>query len=188
MDIEINKSKLDLSKDIWKTFKAQTEYRWFNSKINTYKLGYQIQQTTKWNKELTSQNVASLENALGFKLPSDYKAMLQVINGFDRDCIDVHGNDGRPYSYAKPFYQYPDDLDKSEWLIKEILAFRNEVNHALNDDAFDSSAVIGFVPIYAHRALVVFRDQSLSPVISIVGGDVIIHGFSLMSYLQNEFL
>ena len=51
------------------------------------------------------------------------------------------------------------------------------VNEALQVRGFDTSKVVGFVPLYGHRAMAVFTEKSLSPVISIhQGDDVIVYG------------
>jgi hypothetical protein len=42
--------------------------------------------------------------------------------------------------------------------------------------------------MHSHRALVVFKDKYLSPVISVCGADIIVFGNNLNEYLKNELL
>lgn len=172
----------------WIAFKTRTEEKWLSAIIRTNVLGFQIQPGTKWNKGLMAQEIASMEQSLGFGFPSDYKELLQIINGLDQECIDVHAHDGRPNSYCHRSYKYPDDLDRAACLIEEIAEFRPAVNEALAECGFDPQQVVGFIPIYGHRAVVAFHDTHLSPVISIMGHDVIVYGIDLRVYLNNEFL
>lgn len=171
----------------WTTFKRRTEEQWLSAIVRPNILGFQIQPGTKWNEGLSAQEIASVEQLLGFSFPSDYKELLQTINGLDQDSIDVHGNDGRPYSYASRYYKYPDDWEGAQWLIEHIAEFRDAVDEALTEFGLDPQQVAGFIPIYGHRAVVAFQDIKLSPVISIMGHDVIVYGADLIGYLQNEF-
>lgn len=86
------------------------------------------------------------------------------------------------------FYQYPRDIEKSNWLVEEIKEFKIYAEEALTEAGFDVSKIVGYVPIYSHRALVVFVDKNLSPVISVWGSDIIVYGNNLKEYLKNEFL
>ena len=171
----------------WREFKIQSELKWQTKKIKKGLYGYQIAPETKWNKGLSDLEILSFEQKIGFNLPVDYKEMLKVINGFDRDSINVYGNDGHTYSYFRNCYKYPDDLNITKWLLEEIIENRQSVDEVLSEEGFDPAEVIGFIPIYGHRSMVVFNNLNLSPVISIVGSDVIIYGLDLMTYVRNEF-
>ena len=171
----------------WRDFKNQTELKWQTSITNMGLLGYQIQPETKWNKGLSDLEILSFEQTLGFNLPVDYKEMLKVVNGFDRECIDVHGNDGRAYSYYRNCYEYPDDLNFTKWLLEDVIENRQSVDDALSEVGFNPAEVIGFIPIYGHRAITAFHNPKISPVISIVGSDVIIYNLDLINYVKNEF-
>ena len=128
------------------------------------------------------------EQRLKFPLPLAYKDMLRRINGFDRECIDIHGGQDLAPRRSRECYKYPDDLERIAWLLREISEHRCAVDECLETSGFSIDQLIGFVPIYGHRALAVFNDSKLSPVISIVGNDVIIYGENLVEYLEHEFL
>jgi hypothetical protein len=100
--------------------------------------------------------------------------------------IDVHGSE-EPEEYQRNCYKYPDDLNKVKWLLDEIEDNKKHVIEALDDSGFSGNDIEGFLPLYGHRALVVFVDKQLSPVISIVGDDVIVYGSTLEEYWNNEF-
>lgn len=74
-----------------------------------------------------------------------------------------------PVRYAHRFYRYPQDRADAAWLLDEIAEHRAAVDKALRLGSFNPDAVIGFVPLFGHRALVAFSDPALSPVLSVVG-------------------
>ncbi|MCE3229454.1 MAG: Cell wall assembly/cell proliferation coordinating protein [Bacteroidetes bacterium] len=151
--------------------------------------GYQIQPGTKWNKGLSGIEIDNLEKLFGFEFPNDYKNMLSVINGFDLDHRSIDPDGEEPDDFERHCYIYPDDLPNVKWLIDEINEHIEYVNKTLSHKGYETNNVIGFIPLYGHRALVVFKDKSLSPVISIFQGtDVIIYGDSLINYWTHEFL
>ncbi len=61
------------------------------------------------------------------------------------------------------------------------------VKIALKELELAEKEIKGFIPLYSHRALVVFEDLELTPVISAVGNDVIIYGRVLVEYWKREF-
>jgi hypothetical protein len=73
-------------------------------------------------------------------------------------------------------------------LIEEINNNYEEALFVINEAGFDASKIVGFVPIHNHRALVVFKDKYLSPVISVMGADIILYGDTIINYLKNEFI
>lgn len=172
----------------WMQFKARTEAQWVDVKVEPHVFGFQIVSGTRWNAGMSEPDIQLFEQQLGFPLPSDYREMLRCINGLDRECINVHGSqeDAQP-SYSRQFYKYPDDLPNVERWLAQIAEFRSYVDDVLEAEGFDVRDLMGFVPLYGHRALVVFGDCGLSPVISIVGNDVIIYGLNLAEYVQHEF-
>ncbi|HLP53427.1 MAG TPA: SMI1/KNR4 family protein [Fluviicola sp.] len=171
----------------WQTFKIKTEKKFKRKPLYSNVYGWQIQPGTKWNPGLTPGEINDLESLFGFDFPTDYKEMLSVINGFDRDQISIDPEGTREDQFGGNMYTYPRDYEKSNWLTEEILEYINYTKERLSDAGFDVDQLIGFVPLYAHRALAVFKDKSLSPVISVhQGTDVIIYGHSLMEYWKNE--
>jgi len=172
----------------WEEFKARTERMWCNSRILSNVWGYQIVAGTQWNAGMTEAQVERFERQLGFPFPLDYRDMLRSINGFDRDCIDVRGGPQLPPRYSRQCYKYPDDLPKVAWLLEDTVECRQAIDDVLGGEGFSPDDVLGFIPIYAHRALVVFGNRKLSPVLSMVGNDVIIYGRDLADYVSHEFI
>ena len=171
----------------WEEMKRFTEDAWMRTTVEKEDVyGYQIVPGTKWNRGLNPEQLAQLQRSFGFPLPSDYMAMLGVCNGFDRDSMDMQGGEG-PIRFRRSFYKYPDDFSKVAWLLEDTRCHRASVDAALKEEGFDPDKVTGFIPIYSHRALVAFKDQSLSPVLSIWGSDVIVYERDLQSYFQKEF-
>jgi SMI1 / KNR4 family (SUKH-1) len=171
----------------WKRFRATTEKKWADCNVCPNVWGYQIQPGTEWNPGLSKESIASFEDSLGFTLPNLYKEMLLEMNGFDRGCIDLHGSDGRPESYSRQCYKYLDDLPDVQWLLEEIGENQEYVYDALGELDLGSEEISGYVPLFSHRALVVTQDIELSPVISVVGDDVILYGKTISEYWGSEF-
>jgi len=171
----------------WRNFKENTEKVWKHAKPLQYIWGYQVRPGSTWNKGLNQEEIKSLEVKFGFKFPNDYVSMLGKLNGIDKEFINFHGGEEKE-TYSRQCYKYPDDFEKVQWLVAEIAEFRKYVDEIIEECGLYPNDIVGFIPLYSHRALVVFNDKSLSPVISIVGDDVILYGNSLKEYWQNEFL
>ncbi len=150
--------------------------------------GFQFQPETKFLNGITDSEIDELEKLFGFVFPNDYRKMLLIFKGFDKSHISIDPEDEYRVNYDDRFYQYPRDLKKSKWLVEEITAFKNEAELALSEEGFNVSEIVGYIPIYGHRALVVFKDKKKSPVISVWGSDIIVYGNNLKEYLRNEFL
>jgi hypothetical protein len=173
---------------IWQQFKIKTEKKFNKKALYSNLWGWQIQPGTKWNAGLSLEKIEELETLFGFEFPLDYREMLSVINGFDRNQISIDPDKIREDEFGGAMYKYPDDYEKSGWLTKEIHEFIDYTKGTLSEAGFPVEQIVGFVPLYTHRALVVFQDKSLSPVVSIhQGTDVIIYGNSLLRYWEREF-
>ena len=170
----------------WKEFKIKSENKFRNLEIERC-WGFQIQPGTTWNTGLNEHEIEALEKTFEFEFPLDYKEMLLTINGLDRDEIAIDPDDKEADEFGRMMYKYPEDYERTFSLRQEISENMKYVNEALQLSGFDTSKVVGFVPLYGHRAMAVFTDKSLSPVISIhQGNDVIVYGKSLMDYWEKE--
>ncbi|GLQ29524.1 SMI1/KNR4 family protein [Litoribrevibacter albus] len=172
----------------WNLFKERTQKLWLDKDIYSNVSGYQIQPGTTWNEGLSKEEIQSFESIVGFTFPNQYKEMLSTLNGFDRECIAVEYDDeeNEEEFFDHRFYLMPDHWNKAQWLIDEISENKKYVFKALAE--FPVSSIVGFIPIYGHRAMVVFEDSSLSPVISVWGSDIILYGKDLYTYLNKEFI
>ena len=170
--------------NIWNDLKNTTENNWLESELYDGVSGYQIQPGTKWNIGLSNIEIKELEEKFGFQFPIDYKAMLTVINGFDRPCVEVYEDEEY---FEKTCYSYPEDFESLAEVFKDLKQYRQRVELALDNAGFNIDDIVGFVPLYSHRVLVVFHDKSLTPIVSILGDDVIVYDKSLLKYWQKEF-
>ena len=170
----------------WQRLRNLTESKWANCDLYEGVYGFQIQPNTKWNPGLKISDIDSLQEQWGFTFPTSYREFLSESNGFDQDCIDFHAEE-KIETYGRICYQYPDDLKRAQSLIKEIEKNSKYVNEALKYEGFVYEDIEGCIPLFGHRALVVFKDKSLSPVISIIGNDVMVYGKSLEAYWRKEF-
>lgn len=169
----------------WKIFKQITEALWEN--YNPYEegvSGFQIQTGTKWNNGLSLEEIKDLERLFGIILPFEYKKMLRVVNGFDRENVDFYEEEKQ---YFRSCYKYHDDFKVVKAFIAELYDNLKFIKIALKELELAEKEIKGFIPLYSHRALVVFEDLELTPVISAVGDDVIIYGDSLIEYWKHEF-
>lgn len=169
----------------WCKFKKLSEEK-FKSLTLKNVFGFQIQKDTKWNDGLSNREIKALEIQFGFKFPVDYVEMLKVFNGFQtlQISIDPEGNISNQYDGR--CYQYPVHFEKTNWLIDEANQYIEYVIGALEQSGFDSIEIDGFVPLFGHRVLVVLKDKTKSPVLSIWGDDIIVYGENLMQYWCNE--
>jgi len=170
----------------WKEFKIKSENKFKNLEIESC-WGFQIQPGTTWNPGLDKHGIHALEKLFDFEFPFDYKDMLSIINGLDRDQVSIDPDGKEADEFGRTMYKYPEDYETTFPLRQEIKENMKYVNEALQLSGFDISKIVGFVPLYGHRAMAVFTDKSLSPVISIhQGNDVIVYGNSLMDYWEKE--
>ncbi|MCD0471518.1 hypothetical protein [Flavobacterium sp. JAS] len=166
-------------------YKIEKNFRKIKLQNDIY--GFQIQPNTKFLKGISRKEIDKLEILFGFVFPKIYHEILLVIGGFDIKEISIDP-DGDEIKFNDCFYQYPRDIEKSKWLVEEINENKIYAESALCESGFDVSKIVGYVPIYSHRALVVFENKNLSPVISAWGSDIIVYGNNLEEYLKNEFL
>ena len=149
-----------------------------------------MQPNTKFLKGISRIEIDQLQVLFGFDFPWDYREMLLTFSNIDTNLISISPENNSDIEYAREnfFYQYPEDFEKSRWLINEINENKFEVELILTEAGFDVSKIVGYIPLYNHRALVVFENKYLSPVISVWGSDIIMFGNNLLEYLKNELL
>ncbi|WP_281635627.1 hypothetical protein [Flavobacterium marginilacus] len=167
-------------------YKAEKKFKKIQLYNNIY--GFQIQPNTKFLKGISRKQIDELQIFFGFDFPWDYREMLLNIGGLDTEEISIDPDREDETRFDNFFYQYPRDIEKSKSLVEEINAFKIYVESALIEAGFDVSEIVGYIPIYSHRALVVFKDKYLSPVISACGADIIVYSNNLKEYLKNDFL
>ena len=169
-------------------YKAEKKFKNIRLYNNIY--GFQIQPNTKFTKGISRKEIDKLETLFGFNFPWEYREMLLVFSNLDTPTISISPEDNSVIKYSKEsfFYNYPEDYDKSRWLIDEIEEFKTDAETTLTEAGFDVSKIVGFIPMHNHRAVVVFKDKYLSPVVSVHGSDIIVFGSNLKEYLRYELL
>lgn len=171
-----------------KEIKYKAEKQFKKIKLRDDVWGFQIQPNTKFLKGISRKEIDQLELLFGFDFPWEYKEMLLLVSGLDTVEISIDSDLEDEIKFNNLFYQYPRDIEKSKWLVQDINKFKNDAEATLTETGFDVSKIVGYIPIYSHRALVVFEDKYLSPVISAWGSDIILYGCNLKEYLKNEFI
>ncbi len=171
-------------------FKTKTEDRWAAEDVtNPAVYGFQFQQGTRWNPGLSPDEINQFEDAVAPQFPSDFRTMLQYMNGTDLPNLNVYGHSGEPHKTAFTLYAFRRDLPIVKARIADIEDDRDEIAEVLLEyESFTLSSDAVLVPIYGHRFLVCDGNPTHSRVLSIVGADVITSGLDLQSYLMREFL
>lgn len=171
-----------------KDIKYKAEKKLKKIKLRDDVWGFQIQPNTKFTKGISRKEIDQLQVLFGFDFPWDYREMLLVFSNLDIPMISINPENESDIEYSENnfFYNYPEDYEKSRWLINDIEEFKIEAEAALAEAGFDVSQIVGYIPMYNHRALVVFKDKYLSPVISVWGSDIIMLGNNLKEYLKIE--
>jgi len=167
---------------IWQDIRTVTEARWSTGgEYPDYEYDG-VCFNTLWATGLSFKEIDALEVGFGFPFPHVYREMLSVMNGFEQEKPQNHDAD-----FYKGCYKYPDDITRMKWFFERIDKTKSLINTALREEGFDPDEVVGFVPLYSHRALAVFHDKNLSPVVSVMPHDVIVYGSDLKRYWINEF-
>jgi hypothetical protein len=173
-----------------KDIKYKIEKRFQKIQLYSNVYGFQIQPDSKLIKGISRKEIDQLQILFGFDFPWKYREMLLVFSNLDRPTISINPEDEADIKYSEDnfFYQYPEDYEKSRWIIDEINENKTEAELALIEAGFDVSKIVGYIPMHHHRVLVVFEDKYLSPVISVWGADIIMFGNNLGEYLKYELL
>jgi len=169
-------------------YKAEKQFKRIEIREDVY--GFQILPDAKFIKGISRKEIDQLQLLFGFDFPWEYREMLLIFSNIETNLISINPEDKSDIEYAREnfFYEYPRDIEKSRWLINEINENKSEAELVLTEAGFDVSKIVGYIPMYNHRALVVFEDKYLSPVISVMQSDIIMFGNNLREYLKNELL
>lgn len=166
-------------------YKAEKKFKRIEIRDDVW--GFQIQPNTKFIKGISRKEIDELQLLFGFDFPWDYREMLLTIGGLDTEEISINPDGEEEIKFDNFFYQYPRDVEKSKWVVEDINTFKFYAEEPLIEAGFDVSKIVGYIPIYSHRVLVVFKNKYLSPVISVWGSDIIVYGNDLKEYLKNDF-
>ena len=160
--------------------KEITENYWNSKSINKKVYGFQIQKGTKWNNGLSEQEIIEFQNIMGFEFPEILKDYYTVMNGVDKEQINVYGDSGEQYSYSKMLYGFPKDIqimnDLIQWIYDE-----NEINEA----EMVNKNISRIFPIYAHRFMLI--DTNEHSILSMYGNDIILFANNIIDLFNMEF-
>ncbi len=163
---------------VW--LKRASEAFWETVKLDGRIYGFQIQQGTKWNPGLTTQEIVEYEHNIGFKFPEVFKQYLRVMNGTDKKTINIYGNSGEPHAFGTGFYSYPRDMEE----IKSMIAWIYEENDVSEPEVV-AERIPHIMPIVSHRFLVIDNCDS-NPILSMYGNDIILYATSLQHFLTSD--
>src|SRR5687767_8098079 len=130
----------------WKEFKIKSENKFKNLELESC-WGFQIQPGTTWNPGLAKREIEALEKLFALEFPFDYKEMLSTINGLDRDQVAIDPEGKEADKFRRTMYRYPEDYETTLPLRQEIKENMKYVNEALQLNGFDTSKIVGFVPL-----------------------------------------
>ena len=161
--------------------KKCTENYWNNKSIQEEIYGFQIQKGTKWNNGLSEEQIIEFQNIMGFEFPEILKDYYTVMNGIDKNQINVFGNSGEPYSYSKNIYGFPDDIkiikDLIQWIYKE---------KEINEKEMADKNISRIFPIYYHRFILI--DHKEHSILSMYGNDIILYANNIIDLFYKDEL
>jgi hypothetical protein len=146
--------------------KELTENYWDNVDLNKKIYGFQIQKGTKWKKGLSEDQINEFEKTMGFKFPEILRDYYTVMNGVDKEQINVFGNSGYKYSYSQNIFSFPDEIQ----IIKDLIMWIYEENK-INENEIKNKNISRIFPICYHRFILI--DHEEHPILSMHGNDII---------------
>ncbi len=160
--------------------KETSERAWQVVPLDGKIYGFQVVAGTRWNPGLSDAQITQYEADIGFAFPDILKQYLKVMNGTDKERINIYAYTGEPFRYAPGFYAWPKDLvavkDKIRWIYDEC---------NITPEQIEKDAIPHIMPIYGHRCLVIDRCPT-NPVLSMYGNDIIPYSHNLMNFLVDE--
>ncbi|MDR0467857.1 MAG: hypothetical protein LBG67_03310 [Campylobacteraceae bacterium] len=159
--------------------KKTSEDYWKNISIKKGVYGFQIQNGTKWNDGLSESQLVEFQKIMGFEFPEILKDFYTVMNGVDKEQINIYGNSSHKHSYLKKFYGFPDDVEEIKKLIKWIY----EANKIDEEEMIDKN-ISRIFPIYHHRFILI--NQKEHPVLSIYGDDIVLYANNMIDLFYDD--
>lgn len=179
----------------WQQFKTLLEARWrYQEEPSPNHVWFCTPRSgTRWNPGMTVEEVDAFEASLGFALPIVYREMLAVINGFDRTQITYRREEDDQGNYYFEIGErlgactYPCDWPAVQPLLNDIKDCRDDIDAVISGLGLNPADITGFIPLIAHRVMVVLKDIHLSPVVSFIPGDAILYGRDLREFMLRDF-
>ena len=175
----VNLKQPDNSIEFFQDLKLKSEKYWETVKLDKDIYGFQTQQSTKWNKGLTAEQIDSLESEMGLKLTEGLRNYYSVMNGVNLESINIYGSSGEEQTYYSNFYSYPKDLDR----IKEQCKWIYESNN-VSETEITSKGISRIFPVYGHRFQLIDNPDGL--ILSMYGDDIIYWTDNISKLLATE--
>lgn len=139
---------------------------------------------------LSSDEIASIEAQLGFRVPEDFAYLFQNLQDPGRVFFPWSEFDKRRYdeSVAWVLHGIEFDIEKDNLWLERWGKKPDTLPAALEIARKDFATWPKLLPIYAHRFLAAEPCRSGNPVFSIMQTDIIYYGSDLPHYLLNEFI
>ena len=165
-------------KDFIRIKKISEKY-WKNITLNNNTYGFQIQRGTKWNDGLSENQLIEFQNNMGFEFPEMLKDYYTVMNGVDKEQINVFGNSGVQYSYSKILYSFPNDIN----IINDLIQWIYKANK-INEQDLIKNNISRIFPIFSHRFMLVDHKEHF--ILSMHGNDIILFAYNIIDLLNRD--
>ncbi|GHT90756.1 hypothetical protein FACS1894137_20000 [Spirochaetia bacterium] len=158
--------------------KQLTENLWEKKKPDRI-YGYQFQQKTKWKKGLSGDEIAAFEDIMGFAFPDILRDYYSIMNGVDKESVNIYGESGVEYKYSKVLYSYPEDIN----MINELIQFVYDENN-INPQTMRGMNVSRIFPIYGHCFMLIDHPEHL--ILMMHGKNIQYYSKSLVDMFYRE--
>ena len=161
----------------YQKLKEETEAYWENPNMYSDVSGYQFQPGTKWKPGLSKEQIQELEEEINFNLSNEIKEYLSVMNGVDREGVNLFAGN-RGLNYAAIIYSFPRDIKGITDDIEKVIA-----DSSLNRENLTDQMMV--FPLMHNKYIL--NDES-GTVISMHPGDNVQYSDSIEQYLREVCL
>jgi len=139
---------------------------------------------------ISTAKIADIENALGFRLPEDFKYLLQNIHDPGEVLFPWSKFEKKTYDdlIAWILHGIEFDIEKNNLWLARWGKKPDEFGAALEIARRDFKTWPRLLPIFGHRFLAAEPCREGNPVFSIMQTDIVYYGADLAHYLVNEFI
>jgi hypothetical protein len=141
--------------------------------------GYQFQPKTKWKDGLSGSEIDAFEKAVGFDFPEILRDYYSVMNGVDKESVNIFRNSGCAYTYSKMLYSYPDDLR----LLEDLAQLIYDENY-IEKEGIEKKNISRVFPVYAHYFVLI--DHPMHPILSMYGQEIFYYSNNLVDTFYRE--
>jgi hypothetical protein len=158
--------------------KQLSEELW-DKKIPEGIYGYQFQPGTKWKNGLSGNEISAFEKAMGFDFPEVLRDYYSVMNGVDRESVNVFRESGCAYTYSKMLYGYPEDIR----LLEDLTQLIYDENY-IEKDSMKEKNISRIFPVYAHYFMLI--DHPAHPILSMYGQEIFCYENNLVDMFYHK--